>query len=90
MMAAVKRAAAGGLEHFRYRVLQDALAEALPAYWQRRAVSLQAVGTEQAAAAALACQRHAWLLEREGAPEHMLRELLRALEDASTQEEGVA
>lgn len=90
MMAAVKRAATGDLDHFRYRVLQDALAETLPAYWQRRAVALQAVGTDQAAGAALACRRHAWLLAREGVPEHMLRELLQALEETLTQEEGVA
>lgn len=77
------------IDHFRCRVLQDALAEALPAYWQRRAVTLQAVGTEPAAAAALACRRHAWLLEREGIPGHMLHELLLALEETTTQE-GVA
>lgn len=79
----------GDIDHFRCRVLQNALTEALPAYWRRRAATLQAVGTEGASAASLACRRHAWLLEREGVPEHMLHELLQALEDTATQE-GVA
>lgn len=50
------------VEHFRARVLQDALAEATSSYWLRRAVELEAVGTPTADASALACRRHATLV----------------------------
>lgn len=47
------------------RAIEDALTEALPAYWRRRADVLAAVGTSWADAAALACRRHAALLDAE-------------------------
>lgn len=49
------------------RAIEDALSEALPAYWRRRADDLAAVGTPWADAAALACRRHAALLDAERA-----------------------
>lgn len=50
------------VEQFSRRVLQDALAEALPAYWLRRAEVFDQVGTAAADEIALACRRHAELL----------------------------
>lgn len=43
-------------------VLVDALREATPAYWVRRAEALEAVGTPSGDDAARECRRHAWLL----------------------------
>lgn len=54
------------VEHFRWRVIQDALAEATSAYWLRRADALDAVGTPTCDLAALNCRRHARLLADTG------------------------
>lgn len=43
------------VEHFRRRVLQDALAEATAAYWRRRAMAFAQVGTPAADEIARAC-----------------------------------
>lgn len=53
------------VEHFRARVLQDALAEATAAYWERRAETFEAVGLPEAEAVAVACRRHAALVRGE-------------------------
>ncbi len=50
------------IEHFRARVLQDALAEATAAYWNRRAETFAAVGNARCDEIALACRRHATLV----------------------------
>lgn len=50
------------VEHFRARVLQDALAEALPAYWLRRAETFAAVGNARCDEIAQACRNHAAFL----------------------------
>lgn len=47
------------------RVIDQELAEALPRYWRRRASTFAEVGTSWADGAALACRRHAALLEAE-------------------------
>jgi len=52
----------GYLEQFRRRVIQDAISEALPGYWQRRAAAFAAVGTPSADGTADACRRHAEFL----------------------------
>lgn len=57
------------VEQARRRSLTQALLEALPGYWQRRADSLATVGTEWADGAALNCRRHAWLLSQELPPD---------------------
>lgn len=49
----------GYVDHFRARVLQDALTSALSSYWLRRADSFASVGTERCDAIALACRNHA-------------------------------
>lgn len=48
------------------RFLQQALSEALPAYWLVRAERLEQVGTAWADAAARSCRAHAWLLATSG------------------------
>lgn len=50
------------LDHFRVRVVQDALSEALPAYWRRRAEVFAAVGNPGCDEVAVACRRHSDLL----------------------------
>lgn len=47
------------LEHFRARVLQDALQEATEAYWLRRAKTLAAVGSRRCNEMAQACRNRA-------------------------------
>lgn len=47
------------VEHFRARVLQDALAEATERYWLRRAEQFAAVGTPRADETAQACRNRA-------------------------------
>lgn len=47
------------VEHFRHRVLQDALAEATAAYWMRRAEQFSRVGSPQCDEIALACRNRA-------------------------------
>lgn len=64
------------LAHFRARVLQDAFAEAMPAYWRRRAGAFAAVGTEECYEVAATCRLHAEVLEQTGLLEHLLVELL--------------
>lgn len=56
------------------REIQQAFLEALPAYWCRRAETLEAVGTATADASARACRRHAWLLA-DGLPHDVAAEL---------------
>jgi hypothetical protein len=62
----VRTALVDHVEHFRWRVLQDALAEATAAYWERRAVAFDAIGTPACDDVALACRRYAWLLRDAG------------------------
>lgn len=50
------------VEHFRARVLQDALNEAMPRYWLRRAEQFAAVGTPRCDAIATACRNKAAFL----------------------------
>jgi|LULE01.1.fsa_nt_gb hypothetical protein len=47
------------VEHFRTRVLQDALAEATASYWNRRAATFAAVGNARCDAIAAACRNRA-------------------------------
>lgn len=54
------------LEHFRRRVLQDALAEGTSAYWLWRATRFDLVGTEACDLIALNCRRHAALIAEIG------------------------
>ena len=49
----------GDLEHFQYRVVQDALAEATGRYWERRAEDFDQVGTPPASEIARACRNRA-------------------------------
>ncbi len=58
------------IEHFRARVLQDALLEATANYWLRRAKTFEAVGNPRCDEIALACRRHATL--GLGADDHAL------------------
>ncbi len=74
------------VDHFRARVLQDALNEALPGYWEHRADTFARVGTLTAAATERACRRHAWLLRRDGIPTAVLRELAAVLEETALKE----
>lgn len=50
------------VDHFRARVLQDALAEATGAHWQRRAETFAAVGNAACDEIAIACRNHARFL----------------------------
>ena len=54
-------ALASHLEHFRLRVLQDALLEATSAYWLRRAIVFEKVGTRECDEIARACRNAASL-----------------------------
>ena len=54
---------AGYVDHVRARVLQDALTEAMRSYWLRRADSFASVGTRRCDAIALACRRHAEIVQ---------------------------
>ncbi len=47
------------VEHFRGRVMQDALTEATAAYWTRRAEQFEAVGNERCDEIAQACRNRA-------------------------------
>ena len=47
------------IEHFRERVLQDALQEATAAYWRKRAADFAAVGTPACDEIAEACRNRA-------------------------------
>jgi hypothetical protein len=58
------------------RLIQQVLEEASVAFWQRRAAEFDAVGTPTADATALACRRHAQLVQELGLEEDV-RELLR-------------
>lgn len=49
------------VEHFRARVLQDALAEATSSYWLRRAATFEAVGNAACDEIAQACRNAAAL-----------------------------
>lgn len=50
------------IEYFRARVIQDALNEVLPKYWQRRAEQFAAVGTPACDEIASACRTKARFL----------------------------
>lgn len=54
-------AVADHIEHFRWRVLQDAMTEATTAYWLQRAEAFAAVGTPACDLIAANCRHHAWL-----------------------------
>ena len=54
------------LEHFRRRVITDALLEATTTYWLRRAATFTAVGNPACDQIALACQHKAQLLQGTG------------------------
>ena len=54
-------ALADEVEHFRRRVLQDALNEACAAYWIRRAEDFEKVGTSACDEVAKACRHRAEL-----------------------------
>ena len=57
--SAVDKSLTEYMDHFRARVLQDALTEATAAYWRRRADTFAAVGNERCDAVALACRQRA-------------------------------
>jgi len=65
----------GYVEHFRTRLLQDAIAAALPSTWRRRAEDFDRVGNQRCTDVATACRRHADLLERSGLAPDLLAEL---------------
>lgn len=60
------------VEHFRARVLQDALAEATAAYWTRRADQFAAVGNARCDAIAQACRNKAALALGSETPDHVM------------------
>lgn len=47
------------VDHFQHRVMQDALAEATAAYWNKRAGDFEAVGTPECDEVADACRNRA-------------------------------
>jgi hypothetical protein len=49
------------VEHFRMRVLQDALQEATAGYWNRRAEAFAVVGTPECSEIAQACRNRSTL-----------------------------
>ena len=57
------KAAPLDFENFARRMIQDAMAEQLRSYWLRRADSLASVGTPRCDAIALACRRHAEIVQ---------------------------
>ena len=59
-------------------VLLDALNEATPVYWRRRAATFAAVGTPGCDETALACERHADLLAADPADVSELVDLVLA------------
>ena len=61
-MTSGKTGVAEHVEHFRWRVLQDALAEATATYWERRAAAFAIVGNALCDQVAQNCRNHAWLL----------------------------
>ena len=69
-------------EHFRQRVLQDALTEATAQYWERRAQQFQAVGNPDCDQIAENCRNHAQLL-RDLAPEPISQDVKTALEEVT-------
>lgn len=54
------------VEHFRWRVLQDALLEGVAAYWERRAATFAGVGNDRCDLVAQNCRNHAWLIRQTG------------------------
>ncbi|MBA3719856.1 MAG: hypothetical protein H0W95_06170 [Nocardioidaceae bacterium] len=74
---------AGYIARFRFRVLQDAVVEALPTYWRRRADTFDLVGTSACDEIATACRHHADLLEQDGLPSVVLAELVDELDEAA-------
>lgn len=59
------------VEHFRYRVLQDALTEATAHYWRRRADQFAAVGNAACDEIAQACLNRAALSLGEDTPDRL-------------------
>lgn len=57
------------VDHFRHRVIQDALNEASRWYWLRRAADFDGVGTPSADATAQACRHRATLALLDDWPE---------------------
>lgn len=62
-------------EHMAKRFILDQFPAALAAHWRRRAEVFDEVGTETADATALACRRHAWLIETYGISPRLAAEL---------------
>lgn len=79
---AAHRREVGYVDHFRRRVMQDALVEALPEYWRRRADTFDLVGNNRCDEIATACRHHADLIEQDGLPAAMLVELVAELDRA--------
>jgi len=80
---AARRRAPGYVDRFRQRVLQDAIVEAVPAYWRRRATVFDQVGTPACDDIATACRRHANLVEQTGLAADVLVELVDELDRAA-------
>lgn len=53
-------------EQIAFRAIRQALLEAMPEYWERRARDFDFVGTDDAKLTADTCRRHAWLLRTNG------------------------
>ena len=70
------------IEHFRQRVLQDALTEATAQYWERRATQFTQVGTPDCDMIAENCRNHARLL-RDQAPEPISQDIIDVLEEVT-------
>lgn len=70
------------LEHFKARLLQDALTEATAQHWQHRADTFANVGTPECDQIALACHNHAALL-RSLAPQPISEEVQAVLEETA-------
>lgn len=60
------------VQHFRGRVLQDALNEATAAYWTKRAQQFEAVGNERCDEIAQACRNRAALALGSETPDHVM------------------
>ena len=60
------------VDHFRGRVLQDALAEATAAYWTKRADQFAGVGTPACDEIAQACRNRAALALGSETPNHVM------------------
>jgi hypothetical protein len=70
------------ITHFQTRILQDALAEALPSYWTMRAETFRSVGTPECNQIAQNCLHHAQLLA-EQLPDYMADEIQTVLNEVA-------